>query len=300
MACFLRTGLGVISGAPVRTALLIGATRGIGRAVACELARGGWRVVIVGRDRGAGEEVAGLAAARGAAGATFLECDVSLQACVRELAGRVRGLGWPLDLIVHSADVLRGRRVETGEGVELAFATNCLSRVLLNGLLLPVVGSGGAIMHVAAAGLPGKVAAADIPPPAGMGAVAAHNLGQRCNDVYGLALAERCAARGVRVMVMQPGMVATSIRRSGDAGRVLGALVAAAEALMRPVMTKPDDYARVLVALIERERGTMGRGVLFDRRFRPMATPARYRDPGLVGAVWGRLHEAVGLDPGAI
>lgn len=237
----------------------------------------------------------------GATLASFIPCDVSLQSSVRGLADRVREQVSGLDLIVHSADVLRTRRIDTPEGVELAFATNCLSRVLLNGLLLPAMNRGGAIVHVAAAGLPGKIHLAEVPPGSRMGAIAAHNLGQRLNDLYGLTLARRCAAREIRVMVMQPGMVATSIRRSGDGGRVLSAVVSIAETLMRPVMTKPADYARGLVALVEREPGAVGSGgVLFDRRFRPMQVPARYRDQSLATAVWNRLHHVVGLDPDVI
>ncbi len=283
-----------------RTALVVGGTRGIGGAVVSQLLQRNWKVLAVGRSRPLDDETGRSDTTRGGNAITFIPCDVSLQADVRALAQRVRIVSPSLDLIVHSADVLHTKRSDTSDGVELSFAINCLSRVLLNGLLFDTLNPGATIVHIAAAGLAGRIEPESIPPPPGMSAFAAHNLGQRANDLYGLSLAPRCMGRGVRVMVMQPGMVATSIRRSGDGGRVLKTIVGIAEAVMRPLMTHPDTYAHGLVELIERERGSsLNRDVLFTRRFQGMKVPARYMDPGLAAGVWNKLHQAVGLNPDA-
>lgn len=234
----------------------------------------------------------------GAGSAVFFPCDVSLQSSVIDLAALVRTRTSTLDLVVHTADVLRTTRLNTPENVEVAFATNCLSRVLINHLLLDTMRAGTFVVHIAAAGLPGPIDPECIPPPSTMSAIAAHNLGQRANDLYGLSLAQHLASRGIRVMVMQPGMVATSIRTSSGSSRLLRFVARTAESLLRPLMTRPDDYAKRLLALIDTNASEpSSTHVLFDRRFRPMKLPKKYADRDLTTSVWNKLHAAVRLDP---
>ncbi|MFO0608549.1 MAG: SDR family NAD(P)-dependent oxidoreductase [Polyangiales bacterium] len=274
-----------------RTAVLLGATRGIGRAAAVELARGGWRTLLVGRDRAAGEA---LAASLGG-GARFLAADLSSLAEVRRLAAAVRAAAPRVDLVVHSADVLRSARVDTAEGIEVSFATNFLGRVLFNHLALEGLADGAAIVHVAAAGFPGRLEAADIPPGPGVSAMSAHNLGQRANDAYGLELAERLRSRRVRVFVLHPGMVATGLRDSPEPRAwPVRLLVAALTWLARPWTVTPEDYARRLVAFLTGPASDT-QHVLHDRSFRPLAPRRRFLDPSRRGAIWRRAHEAVGL-----
>ena len=68
-----------------RTALVVGASGGIGRAVAVTLAAGGARVALVGRDRGRLEETRAALGSAGE-GAPIFTCDVTCRAEVGELA----------------------------------------------------------------------------------------------------------------------------------------------------------------------------------------------------------------------
>lgn len=108
--------------------LVTGATDGLGRAVAGELARRGNDVLVHGRDRGRAEAVAGEI---GAAGVHL--ADFSSLADVRGLAEAVRGV----DVLVNNAGVTVAERQFSRDGHELTFQVNYLAGFLLTLELLP-------------------------------------------------------------------------------------------------------------------------------------------------------------------
>lgn len=125
--------------------LVTGATDGIGRGAAAELARRGARVLLHGRD------ASRLAAVRDAmaaeAGNEDLETYVADFASlddVRQLADRVRARHTSLDVLLNNAGIGRGprgrqTREESVDGYELRFQVNYLAPFLLQHLLLPAL-----------------------------------------------------------------------------------------------------------------------------------------------------------------
>ena len=74
-----------------KTALVTGASSGIGREASVQLARGGARVVMVGRDKAKAESaLADVIARSGSKEVSHLLCDFSSRAAIRELASAVR------------------------------------------------------------------------------------------------------------------------------------------------------------------------------------------------------------------
>ena len=135
-----------------RIALVTGATGGIGRAVAAGLAREGATVVVVGRTVARAQ--AAMADIRTRVPGAELEplaCDLSLQSSIRSAVDGFRSRHGRLDVLVNAAGVFRKERLETGEGLELTFATNVMSYYLVTGLLLDDLGKG------ASAALPSRV-----------------------------------------------------------------------------------------------------------------------------------------------
>ncbi len=247
-----------------KTALVVGGTRGIGKETARGLAEKGAVVVIVGRTREAGE-----ATARGlGAGVEFVAADVSLMSEVRRVVEVFRRRHNRLDVLVQSADVLRTKRLETAEGLEVSFATNYLSRFLFVGLLLDLLkeSAPARIVHVAAAGLPGKLDLGNVPPGPKTSSFAGHNLGQRANDVYGVELASRLAETGVSVSVVNPGMVDTDLRRNMQTGLAGRLMVRSMEAVFRSRITTPEGYSREVLRLATSPDIADIGGVLFNRK----------------------------------
>lgn len=120
--------------------LITGATDGLGRRTAGELASRGARVLLHGRDP---ERAAGVAREIGGkTGNGNPDCyiaDLASLEQVRDMAEQVRSGNERLDVLVNNAGVILPERRETENGVELTFAVNYLSHFLLTRLLLPLL-----------------------------------------------------------------------------------------------------------------------------------------------------------------
>jgi NAD(P)-dependent dehydrogenase (short-subunit alcohol dehydrogenase family) len=119
--------------------LITGATSGLGRYLARELASSGWQVHAHGRDPA---RVADLSAELGG-GAQGYVADLAKLGDVRELAALVRAQVPRLDVLVNNAGIGfgapgQGREV-SADGHELRFAVNYLAPVLLTRLLVPLL-----------------------------------------------------------------------------------------------------------------------------------------------------------------
>ena len=120
------------------TAIVTGATGGLGYATAEGLARAGHRVVLTGRNPAKGE--AALKALRRAvpsATAEFQLLDVSSLAAVAAFCAAWSG---PVDILVNNAGVMAyPQRLLSVDGFEMQFATNYLGHFALTLRLLPAL-----------------------------------------------------------------------------------------------------------------------------------------------------------------
>jgi NAD(P)-dependent dehydrogenase (short-subunit alcohol dehydrogenase family) len=142
------------------TVLITGATDGLGKALAAELAAAGATVLVHGRDQERGERtLAELHTQTGSETLGWYRADLSSLAEVRRLAEQVAAEHDRLDVLVNNAGIGTtlpgdGRRVESEDGYELRFAVNYLAPFLLTRLLQPLLaGSAPArVVNVSSAG----------------------------------------------------------------------------------------------------------------------------------------------------
>ena len=146
-----------------KTALVTGATSGIGRAVAMRIAQGGGRVLAGGRDQGRGEEVVDKIAQSGGQ-AEFITGDIHDAATAGDLANRaLRAADGAIDILINNAGIGTFGPTEGFDEptFDQIFAVNVKAPFYLVGALAPKMAARGrgAIVNVttmaAVFGVPG-------------------------------------------------------------------------------------------------------------------------------------------------
>lgn len=280
------TGLALLE----RTALVTGGTDGIGREIARGLAGQGVRVVVVGRDpeKGAGAQ-RDLRESTGNQAVEFLQADLGLVRETDRLAGEVARRWSALDYLVHSAGVVRGRRVLTGEGVESNFAVNYLSRFALTTGLLPLLKAAGQpgraarIVIIGGAALNGKIHLDDVNLTSNFTTLRAVAQFCQLNDVFTVELRRRLAAANVTITSLKVGVVKTNIRR--EFPRWMRLVVP----LLDPFLAQtPQEAAAAALELLLAEdlEGVSGALFLKIKKFRQIEPGARTLDSGMGARLW--------------
>ncbi len=118
-----------------RTAIITGASSGIGLETAKALAAHGARVILAVRD-----EVKGRAAAGALPGPGPSEVRVLDLASLDSVRAFARDWSGPVDLLINNAGVMAPPLSRTADGFELQFGTNHLGHFALTNLLLPSIG----------------------------------------------------------------------------------------------------------------------------------------------------------------
>ena len=274
-----------------RTALVTGATSGIGAETALGLARLGARVGIVGRDPARTEAI--LARLRGETGAEAdaFVADLSEQAQVRRLAAEVAARYASLDILVNNAGAIFSERHVTADGIERTWALDHLAYVLLTHELMPrlAVAPAARIVNVAsAAHTRGRIEVDDLNGARRFSAMGSYSQAKLGNVLFTYALARRLAGTRMTANAVHPGVVAT-----GFAGNTHG-LLRVAWRLIRPLLIAPEKGARTSlhVATSPEVAGVNGR---YFSRCRAVPSSPLSRDEALQEKVWTLSRRQVGI-----
>ena len=188
------------------TILVTGATDGLGRRVAQELAAKGATVLLHGRSperlEATLEELRGQTSSQKVG--SYL-ADLSSLAAVRDLADRIVSEYDRLDVLVNNAGMIVQERKESDEGYELTFAINYLSHFLLTRLLMPLLKKSGParIVNVASAGQ-SPVDFSNLMLERGYDAMKAYSQSKLAQIMFTFELAERLSDTGVSVNALHP------------------------------------------------------------------------------------------------
>ncbi|MGA2321364.1 MAG: SDR family oxidoreductase [Solirubrobacteraceae bacterium] len=271
--------------------LLTGASRGIGRAAAIELARKGVEVALVGRDAERVKAVALQAKAAGGGAAVHKHvADLALMAEVRALAEEVSGRYAHIDVLANNAGALFASRKETSEGFEQTFALNHLAPFLLTNLLRGHLRGGRVVTTASDAHKGGRLDLEDLQSEKGYSAMRVYGTSKLCNILFTRELARR--APELHANCFHPGVVRTGFgKNEKEVWRALTTLAA-------PFLRSPERGARSLVwlAVSEQAAALTGEYVVDEK----VQTPsAQAQDPALAEGLWERSAALVGLSAGA-
>jgi NAD(P)-dependent dehydrogenase (short-subunit alcohol dehydrogenase family) len=188
------------------TALITGATSGLGCAAALALGKQGWRVLVVGRDPARGQEVVTQIAAAGGE-AEFLAADLFSLADVRRLASEVEKRAPELHLLVNNAGGTFGARELTVDGLEKTFALNVVTPfVLTEGLIKSLSAAKGRVVNVAT-GVPSNTKAAVDDLPTGAAGLGGYTRAKLAVIALTKEQQQRLAPWGITVVSIHPGII---------------------------------------------------------------------------------------------
>jgi retinol dehydrogenase 12 len=131
-----------------KTVLITGATNGVGKITALNIAKLGAHVTIIGRNQARVDET--LAQLRAAGGnADAITADLSSMSDIRRAAAEFRAKHQRLDVLVNNAGAVYFDAQKSPDGIELTFALNHISYFLLTTLLLDLLIASGSAAHKA-------------------------------------------------------------------------------------------------------------------------------------------------------
>jgi 3-oxoacyl-[acyl-carrier protein] reductase len=230
-----------------RTALVTGASRGIGRAVAFRFARLGARLLLVARDQKALAEVRRQIVDLANAAAEELPCDLTSDSEIQALFSHIDQAGG-CDILINSAGIGRiGAPLHEIplEDFDAVIATNLRAPFLLMRAVIPhmIARRAGDIVNISSLAGQGPLANG-----------AAYAASKWALNGLSYSAAEELRSHNIRVSVVAPGSVNTDFGRGGKD---------------RTKMLQPDDVAATVAMLVTQPRHSF----ISEVRMRPTQKP---------------------------
>jgi len=228
-----------------KTALVTGASRGIGRATAFALAQAGARVLVhYGRSAQEAESVVATILSQGGR-ADAIRADLGTAEGAALLAKEVRSIvGERLDVLVSNAGISKAATIKnhTVEDFDNLFATNVRSPFFLVQQLLPVLGEGSNIIVISSIGAHAVVGKPGLDNPS----ILAYASTKGALETLVKNWAAILGPQGIRVNAVAPGVIDTDLSNFAktEAGREV---TLGMQALKR--IGKPEDVADVVAFL---------------------------------------------------
>ncbi|MFN8287363.1 MAG: SDR family oxidoreductase [Chitinophagales bacterium] len=197
-----------------KVVLITGATAGIGKQTALELAKRGMTVHFIARDAAKAEEMKKELIAAGSTETNYFLADFSSQKSIREAAKQIRAALPLIDVLINNAGGVNSDFALTEDGLEKTIATNHFAYFLLTNLLLDLVKKSdhARIINVASGShYQGSINFDSFTQDKGHFIMKAYAQSKLANVLFTNELARRLSGTQVTVNSLHPGMVVTKI-----------------------------------------------------------------------------------------
>ena len=278
-----------------RTAIVTGATSGLGLETATQLARLGAEPILVARNEEKAQSVvAEITQQTGNSDVSYALADLSSLDEVRRLSDQLLDTFSDIHILVNNAGVLPNARVESADGIELTLATNLVGSFLLTNLLIPrmVASAPARIINVSSGGMyTQRIDTTDLQSSHGdFNGTVAYAQTKHGQVILTELWGERLAGTGVVVNAMHPGWVNTPGVKDWSP---------TFQRIMRPLLRTPSEGADTIVWLAAAdETETASGGFWHDRELRPTHRSARTQESAEERAeLWEALTRLSGWDP---
>ena len=280
-----------------RVMVVTGATSGLGRAAAGQLARCGATVIVVGRNADRNQGVVDeLIAGTGNPAISQVAADMARHDEVRALADRILSDHDRLDVLIHNAGALTNERENAPDGTESTVAAQVVGPFLLTTLLLDrLIESGPSrVLTMSSGGMYSSgltVNKLEMPADDYSG-TEQYARAKRAQVTLTEMWAERFGGKGVHFHALHPGWADTpGVDRSLPTfSKILG-----------PLLRTPEQGADTLVWLAADDEALNTNGSFWlDRRIRPihkLGSTRRTDTPDRRRQLWEWVVERSGADP---
>jgi NAD(P)-dependent dehydrogenase (short-subunit alcohol dehydrogenase family) len=276
-----------------KTAVITGASSGIGLETARGLAKQGARVVMVVRNKERGE--AAIANIRGTVPDAQLElvlADLYSLAEVRQAGAELRAKLPRLDVLINNAGMIHGKRELTVDGFEKTFALNHLAAFQLTFELRELLAASAPARVITVASTGHRFARFAWDDLATMnkwmGETLVYGASKLCNIWFAREAARRFAGKGVTSNSLHPGPVASSFGQSGS--RLFGGIMK----IVKPLLLTSAQGARTSIYLASSPEVKDVTGEYFTKC--KVATPSRRaRDDASAKQLWELSERLCGV-----
>jgi NAD(P)-dependent dehydrogenase (short-subunit alcohol dehydrogenase family) len=214
------TALEVVDGIDLNgsTAVVTGASSGIGVETARALAAAGATVLMPVRNRAKGEGVADdIRSSTGSDDVVVLDMDLADPASVRACAESILERGVPVHILINNAGIMACPLRRTEEGWESQFATNHFGHFLFTTLLMPALLRGAPARVVNLSSIAHRITGVDFDDPHFLRREydkwQAYGQAKTANVLFSVALNARYASHGVTSNAVHPGGIMTGLQK---------------------------------------------------------------------------------------
>ncbi|MGO8952160.1 MAG: SDR family oxidoreductase [Rhodomicrobium sp.] len=227
-----------------RTAIVTGASSGIGLWTAAGLAKAGAQIIMICRNARRGEAAKAFVARASGRIPDLILADFADLKAVGNAGAQILERYPHIHILVNNAGLFARKRELTKDGYEMTFAVNHLAPFLLTDTLLPALERGGEpgrhariITVASAAANRASVDLRDLMTERHYSMFGAYSKSKLANILFTKELARRLPPRPVTANCLHPGVVATRI---GNKGGIEGLVWSA----IKPFMTSPEQGAQ--------------------------------------------------------